>query len=323
MAKNPRDEFPENVKRTVAERGFYICANSTCRNPTVKPHSDPTKSIKTGKACHIRAAASGGPRYDSTQTSEERKSIENAIWLCSVCSDLIDKDEASYPSRLLLEWKRDHETWIENGGIVPSLPKISLSTLSGLTLPLQPGGITGQDCQDLREHRLRFANCSDVEMLNVDARIQLPEPIENDLTPDKPAGVNVTWEPIRPAMQATIIGGGSVKRNRPPLPTKDYNLQIDCVPPSREIVIGFITSMKSHEAHGISNSGPFADMTKDGSNTLVNFIDGTFQFNYRGAMLKKSFFAPIEADNEKRTFSVLEVRVDQGKWKVVISSFWS
>jgi len=36
---------------------------------------------------------------------EKRKSIENGIWLCHNCSDLIDKDDLNYPIELLETWK--------------------------------------------------------------------------------------------------------------------------------------------------------------------------------------------------------------------------
>ena len=45
--------------------------------------TDPTKVIDTGVAAHICAATIGGPRYKAEMTTEERKDINNAIWLCA------------------------------------------------------------------------------------------------------------------------------------------------------------------------------------------------------------------------------------------------
>jgi hypothetical protein len=42
-------------------------------------------------------------------SDEERASITNAIWLCSDCHGLIDKDAARYSDSLLLIWKEKHE----------------------------------------------------------------------------------------------------------------------------------------------------------------------------------------------------------------------
>ena len=322
MSRNPRDEFSGRIKRTVAERAAYICANPACRKPTVGPHSDPDKSLKTGEACHIRAAAPGGPRFSADQTAEQRAGIENAIWLCTECSTRIDKDEPSYPVEALTDWKTNHETWIKNGGIVPSLPRVSLITIKGRTLPDVPSLVTAQDCDGFREHALKITNCADVQILMIDARVQLPEPIINSFGRDKPVGINVGWQPIRPQIVAMIKGGGTVTRSRPPLPTNVYQLQIDRLPSSQSIEIGFTTSTKIHEEHDLSlDRGPFA--ATDEPPNLRNYIDGTFQFEYQGATLKKRFFAPIDYDRDRREFSIMEVREDVGEWRPVALTMFS
>src|SRR5215204_2720611 len=96
MPASERDEFSRDDIRVLGERAAYICSNPACRRPTIGPHSDPKKSLKTGKACHINAASPGGPRYEATQTAEQRSSIENGLWLCSNCSDLVDKDSLRF-----------------------------------------------------------------------------------------------------------------------------------------------------------------------------------------------------------------------------------
>ena len=105
-----RDEFPKRVVRTLADRVCHRCSCPNCRKSTLGPHdTDSNKSINLGKAAHITAAASGGPRYDSSLTPEQRRSIQNGIWLCTLHADLVDKDEASYPVSLLREWKEHAE----------------------------------------------------------------------------------------------------------------------------------------------------------------------------------------------------------------------
>jgi hypothetical protein len=74
---------------------------------------DPTLTTKRGKASHICAAAKNGPRYDPKQTPEERASIQNGIWLCSGCADLVDKNGGiDYPPTVLRQWKAEHEKMI-------------------------------------------------------------------------------------------------------------------------------------------------------------------------------------------------------------------
>ena len=42
-------------------------------------------------------------------TSEERKAIENGIWLCGIHADEIDKDELRFPHSTLFQWKSEAE----------------------------------------------------------------------------------------------------------------------------------------------------------------------------------------------------------------------
>jgi hypothetical protein len=81
-----RDDFSEETKRRLGERVNLICSNPECRVQTKGPHTDDSKAASVGKACHIHAASSGGPRYDENQTPEERSSIQNGVWLCSNCA---------------------------------------------------------------------------------------------------------------------------------------------------------------------------------------------------------------------------------------------
>jgi len=101
-----RDDFPIAIKRILAQRSGYLCSKPGCRKLTIRPHSDPEKSLSNGVAAHINAASKNGPRYDPNQSEEERSSINNAIWLCHDHSDIVDKDEKKYPEELLREWKK-------------------------------------------------------------------------------------------------------------------------------------------------------------------------------------------------------------------------
>lgn len=100
-----RDDFSNATKATLAKRVAMRCSNPVCKAFTSGPHSDTSKAVNLGVAAHITAAAQGGPRYDPKATSEERASIENAIWLCQNCAKLIDTDAQAYTSRTLFHWK--------------------------------------------------------------------------------------------------------------------------------------------------------------------------------------------------------------------------
>lgn len=107
-----RDEFAPATKRTLAMRAAHFCSNPDCLKLTAGPHSDKTKSLTTGHAAHIHAAASNGPRFNKRQTPAQRKAISNGLWLCRECGDIVDKDSSPHPASLLRQWKDNHEALI-------------------------------------------------------------------------------------------------------------------------------------------------------------------------------------------------------------------
>lgn len=108
MQRN-RDDFPQKVKDLLAKRAGFRCSNPACRHITIGANSNPQKTTNIGVASHISAAAQGGPRYSSEISSDERSSIENAIWLCQTCSVLIDRDSEKYTVDILKNWKVNAE----------------------------------------------------------------------------------------------------------------------------------------------------------------------------------------------------------------------
>ena len=105
MASN-RDDFSLATKELLANRVGRKCSNPSCRKLTCGANTDPNKITNIGVASHISAAAKGGPRYDESMTTEERKSFDNGIWLCQSCSKLIDTDTTRYTKEVLLRWKK-------------------------------------------------------------------------------------------------------------------------------------------------------------------------------------------------------------------------
>lgn len=111
-----RDGFSKRTIATVAKRAAFICSNPDCRANTLAPATaDPSRFVYIGAVAHISGAAPGpgGARYRSELSSEQRRSIENAIFLCSSCATLIDKNGGVDFKELRLNgWKEEHECWI-------------------------------------------------------------------------------------------------------------------------------------------------------------------------------------------------------------------
>lgn len=74
-----RDDFSISVKEILAKRVGYKCSNPNCRQSTCGPQSNTTGAVNIGVAAHVKAAAPGGKRFDSNQTPNERKDINNEI----------------------------------------------------------------------------------------------------------------------------------------------------------------------------------------------------------------------------------------------------
>jgi len=101
-----RDNFKESEKEILAKRVAYRCSFPGCPAVTIGPGSkSSTHTIKTGVAAHIYAASEGGPRYNPNMTSEERSSIDNAIWMCEYHGAIIDKDYEKYAADTIKQWK--------------------------------------------------------------------------------------------------------------------------------------------------------------------------------------------------------------------------
>jgi hypothetical protein len=81
------------------------CAFPKCNTPLV----DATSGKVTGRICHIKASSAGGPRYDASQSDEERHGFENLLLMCPVHHDVIDADEEAYTVERLQKIKKEHQ----------------------------------------------------------------------------------------------------------------------------------------------------------------------------------------------------------------------
>ncbi len=105
-----RDEFREPIKRKLADRVAWKCSFLDCDKITIGPgHKTNEQVVKLGNAAHITAASDKGPRFDSSLTPDQRKAIDNGIWMCCDHATLIDKDFTIYSAATLRQWKKIKE----------------------------------------------------------------------------------------------------------------------------------------------------------------------------------------------------------------------
>lgn len=80
------------------------CAFYGCNVPLVDDESE----TFAGEICHIRASRKRGPRWDKTQTDEQRHAFSNLILLCSTHHTIIDSDVNKYSVEYLEQMKEAH-----------------------------------------------------------------------------------------------------------------------------------------------------------------------------------------------------------------------
>ena len=208
-----RDDFSEKTKRVLAERAGGRCSFPGCDRQCWLPNSDANKATSIGVAAHIKAASAGGPRYDPNQSSENRKSAENGIFLCQDHAHLIDHDESAYSAETLLDWKDRHEKQI-SGEIKTAfaLPTIQVSRSNGITFDVGlPQQITQEVVADLVEHQITVRNDSDYEYRRIGFKIQYPELLGRFLHVHGPAGFDGQVFFEQDKVRVTVTGGGQVK----------------------------------------------------------------------------------------------------------------
>jgi hypothetical protein len=101
-----RDDFNARTIDQLAKRAGTVCSNPGCGRPTFGAAQTHDGVVNVGVASHITAAAPGGPRYDPSLTSEQRRHQSNGIWLCQIHGKAVDDDSGHFTVEMLREWKR-------------------------------------------------------------------------------------------------------------------------------------------------------------------------------------------------------------------------
>jgi glutathionyl-hydroquinone reductase len=93
-----------------ANSGGY-CQNPECNENLFKTFEE--KEIHIAEIAHI-ISVNKGARKNSKLTPAEKGSYENLILLCPNCHTTIDKAEEDFPTELILKWKSEHKSKLDN-----------------------------------------------------------------------------------------------------------------------------------------------------------------------------------------------------------------
>lgn len=93
----------KKVLRDIGIRSKNRCAFPGCNHLILNENGEYIAEL-----CHIEAAERGGPRFNPSQTDEERRSIENLLFLCHQHHKETDNEEI-YTVDRLKQIKKEHE----------------------------------------------------------------------------------------------------------------------------------------------------------------------------------------------------------------------
>lgn len=138
----------KTVKRLFAVSGNR-CAFPGCRSPIVEE-----SGTVTGQIAHICSASENGPRYDPSQSDDERHGYSNLLLLCGRHHTLIDSEVDAYSVSRLKEIKRSRESFgpieitpacgVAAQRLVESYEKLVIVNAGGNVAVNSPGAIQAE-----------------------------------------------------------------------------------------------------------------------------------------------------------------------------------
>jgi hypothetical protein len=93
------------------------CAFPGCTTPIVMTDT----GTLVAEVCHIRAQSEKGPRYDPSQSDEERHGFDNLVLMCRVHHKVIDATRMLRPTPWRRCWRSSTPTSNKRVSLVSSL----------------------------------------------------------------------------------------------------------------------------------------------------------------------------------------------------------
>ena len=104
LVEEPKRLAPStNTLRELFLKSGNLCAYPACSHLMMDINGD-----FIGQVCHIEAAETGGQRFNSKMTNEERRAFRNLMLMCHAHHKITD-NVLKYPVNKLQEMKADHE----------------------------------------------------------------------------------------------------------------------------------------------------------------------------------------------------------------------
>jgi hypothetical protein len=194
-----RDDFTNRVRQTLAARAGHRCSRPHCRAATSGPRTDPSKAVDVGVAAHITAASPQGPRYRPDLSTEQRTSVENAIWLCQTCAKLVDNDDERFTPDVLRSWKAAAEVCAADVVGTPDPSEAAREARSKLRATFEPALIELESAKVDTHYILSKQRASHDQALGIYRR-HVPEDLRDSY--EKAIG---TFQSVRQNVQPAMI----------------------------------------------------------------------------------------------------------------------
>jgi hypothetical protein len=169
------------------------CSDSECRRVLIHRPDEAADPSLIGEVCHIKAKASGGPRYDENYPEEFRESYDNLLLMCRIHHKIIDDHPQIYSVEKLRAIKTDHETWVNSQLSVKEKDARSAREKYSVLL----AGIEKQLCLDKADRWLSF--------MRNDEYPKIEKKFSNNLFDFPTWIVRQYWPNLIPEIEASVL----------------------------------------------------------------------------------------------------------------------
>jgi len=199
---------------------------------------------------------------------------------------------------------------------IPALPKMTLETLSGLTLPTSPGTISSEAFATLREHVFSISTGDPKAVSSIRFRMQLPELVIATRV-DGPAGTAVTLKPERMEFLASASGGGqvTVHGDASQAPAANLAVEIAQLLPQQTVRFRFLTI-----ADGSRSEWSRERDEEIFAGSSAHYIEGQFLFERSGEYSERRFFVRLNYYRASRKIQSEEVEDERMQPRVMSMS---
>lgn len=137
-----RIQIPIKEQKLIWGFAAARCSKPDCRTLCVAVAKGQDPNVTIGEIAHIHSYSDEGPRANPSLSQKDRNNYDNLILLCANHHTEVDGQHNSYSADILRDWKRQHETWIDEklqaSIAAVSFAELEIVTRSIVAVPVPP-----------------------------------------------------------------------------------------------------------------------------------------------------------------------------------------